>query len=98
MRRVLFMLLAAVIAAPVASSAQSFADAGPAAVPTAPVPATPPVPVAEMVATAPSQAETVKESRVAVDVRDDRQFAQRGSFWWLVGVVVVAGVILAILL
>jgi|GEM_PF-2748628 len=98
MRRVLFLLIAAVFAAPVASSAQSFADAGPAAAPTAPAPATAPVPVAEMVATAPSQSETVRESRAAVDLRDDRQFAQRGSFWWLVGVVVVAGVILAVLL
>jgi hypothetical protein len=39
----------------------------------------------------------VEESRVADDA-EAAQWPQRGSFWWLVGVIVVAGVILAVLL
>ena len=38
------------------------------------------------------------EERAAPDEADAAQWPQRGSFWWLVGVIVVAGVILAVLL
>ncbi|MBV9773262.1 MAG: hypothetical protein JO040_04895, partial [Gemmatimonadetes bacterium] len=39
------------------------------------------------------------EARKSEHARASRdQFAQRGSFWWVVGVIVVAGVILAVIL
>lgn len=38
------------------------------------------------------------EERAAPDEADAAQWPQRGSFWWLVGVIVVAGVLLALLL
>jgi hypothetical protein len=38
------------------------------------------------------------EKRAAPDDAAVAQLPQRGSFWWLVGVIVVAGVILAVLL
>ena len=38
------------------------------------------------------------EERVAADEAEAAQWPQRGSFWWLVAVVVVAGVILALVL
>ena len=98
MRHVLALLAAVLLAAlPAPAAAQSFAEAAPAvSVPAAPVPVT------DAVATAPAQQEKVQESAraesLARDLRDDRQFAQRGSFWWLVGVIVIAGVLLAVLL
>ena len=99
MRHVLALLAAVLLAAlPAPAGAQSFAEAAPAvsAAPAAPLPA------ADMAATAPAQGEKVQESAraesLARDLRDDRQLAQRGSFWWLVGVIVVAGVLLAVLL
>lgn len=99
MRHVLALLAAVLLAAlPVPAAAQSFAEAAPAvsAAPAAPLPAT------DVAATTPAQEEKVQESAraesLARDLRDDRQLAQRGSFWWLVGVIVVAGVLLAVLL
>ena len=38
------------------------------------------------------------EERTATGDTESAQLPARGSFWWLVGVVVVAGVILAVLL
>ncbi len=98
MRHVLALLAAVLLAAlPAPAAAQSFVEAAPAvSVPAAPVPVT------DVVATAPAQQEKVQESAraesLARDLRDDRQLAQRGSFWWLVGVIVIAGVLLAVLL
>ena len=96
MRYVLALFAAVLLVAlPAPAAAQSFVEAAPAAssVPAAPVPAT------EMVATASSQQEKVQESARAESLaRDDRQLGPRGSFWWVVGVIVVAGVILAVLL
>lgn len=99
MRHVLTLLAVVLLAAlPAPAAAQSFAEAAPA-VSSAPAA---PVPVTDVVATTPAQQEKVQESaraeNLARDVRDDRQLAQRGSFWWLVGVIVVAGVLLAVLL
>jgi hypothetical protein len=59
-----------------------------------------------MVAEVPPQIETgMNLTRIVLEERsstsDDAavaQFPARGSFWWLVGVVVVAGVILAVIL
>ena len=98
MRHVLALLAVVLLAAlPAPTAAQSYAEAAPAvSVPAAPVPVT------DAVATAPAQQEKVQESAraesLARDFRDDRQLAQRGSFWWLVGVIVIAGVLLAVLL
>jgi hypothetical protein len=98
MRHVLALLAAVLLAAlPAPAAAQSFVEAAPAvSAPAAPLPVT------DAVATAPAQQEKVQESAraesLARDFRDDRQFAQRGSFWWLVGVIVIAGVLLAVLL
>ncbi|HEU0076902.1 MAG TPA: hypothetical protein VFQ76_04580 [Longimicrobiaceae bacterium] len=99
MRHVLALLAAVLLAAlPAPAAAQSFVEAAPtvSSVPAAPVPVT------DAVATAPAQQEKVQESAraesLARDFRDDRQLAQRGSFWWLVGVIVIAGVLLAVLL
>ncbi len=99
MRHVLALFAIALLAIlPAPAAAQSFVEAAPAA---ASVPASP-VPVTDAVATSPAQQEKVQESAraesLARDVRDDRQLAQRGSFWWLVGVIVIAGVLLAVLL
>lgn len=99
MRHVLALFALVLLAyLPVPAAAQSFVEAAPAV---ASAPAAP-VPVTDVVATAPAQQEKVQESAraesLARDVRDDRQFAQRGSFWWLVGVIVIAGVLLAVLL
>jgi hypothetical protein len=52
-------------------------------------------------ATAPAQlqlSEIQIESRAVSDDAAAAQVAQRGSFWWLVGAIVIAGVALAILL
>ena len=38
------------------------------------------------------------EQRVVADEAEAAQWPPRGSFWWLVGVIVVAGVLLAVLL
>jgi hypothetical protein len=38
------------------------------------------------------------EQKQMADEADAAQWPRRGSFWWLVGVIVVAGVILAVLL
>jgi hypothetical protein len=38
------------------------------------------------------------ERSTAADEAEAAQWPQRGSFWWLVGVIVVAGVLLALLL
>lgn len=100
--RLVLTLLAAVlfVALPAPAAAQAFVDAAPAAsaAPAAPVPET------ELAATAPAQQEKVQESvlaaaRSAENARDDRdQLGPRGGFWWMVGVVVVAGLILVLLL
>jgi hypothetical protein len=94
MRHVLALLAAVLLAAlPAPAAAQSFVEAAP--VVSAPAS---PVPVTEVVATA-SQQEKVQESARAESLaRDDRQLGPRGGFWWIVGVIVVAGVILAVLL
>ena len=41
---------------------------------------------------------TQVEERNTTAAADAGQFPARGSFWWLVGVIVVAGVILVLLL
>jgi hypothetical protein len=52
----------------------------------------------------PSPRSELQVTRVAVEERapareaNAAQFPARGSFWWLVGVIVVAGVILAVVL
>ena len=99
MRHVLALLAVVLLAAlPAPATAQSFAEAAPAV---ASAPAAP-VPAMDVAATAAAQEEKVQESAraesLARDLRDERQLAQRGSFWWLVGVIVVAGVLLALLL
>lgn len=43
-------------------------------------------------------AEVAVEERAAPEGAEAAQLGPRGGFWWLVGVVVVAGVILAVLL
>ncbi|MEW5927269.1 MAG: hypothetical protein AB1941_07285 [Gemmatimonadota bacterium] len=101
MRHVLALLAAVLLAAfPAPAAAQSFAETAPA-VSAVPAPAAP-LPATDVAATALAQGEKVQESAraesLARDLRDDRQLAQRGSFWWLVGVIVVAGVLLAVLL
>ncbi|HEX2189595.1 MAG TPA: hypothetical protein VHG51_11885 [Longimicrobiaceae bacterium] len=97
--RLVLALLAAVLLAALPAPAAAFESTDPApaaAAPSAPAPAT------ELAATAPAQGETVRESARAEsltrELREERQIAQRGSFWWLVGVIVVAGVLLAVLL
>jgi hypothetical protein len=97
MRSVL-VLVALLLAAPFAALAQE------AHLSTAPAPqlraptteaASSAAPVAQEVATEPIRAESREEAP-----REDRrdQFARRGSFWWLVGVIVVAAVIVSVLL
>lgn len=38
------------------------------------------------------------ENRASADAEEMRQVGERGSFWWIVAVIVVAGVILAVVL
>lgn len=40
----------------------------------------------------------LQESRAAADADAAAQLGPRGSFWWMVGVIVVAGIILAVVL
>lgn len=96
MRNVL-ALVVLLLAAPVAASAQEAS--------LQPAPVSPPAPSTELVASTvantpeavaqPVRAEA-RKSGEATAARD--QMPSRGSFWWLVGVIVVAGVILAVLL
>lgn len=93
--RLVLALLAAVllVAAPAPASATPSTEPAPAASATAPS--------MEMVATSPGQGVTVQASVRAESLAremEERQIAQRGSFWWLVGVIVIAGVLLAVLL
>ena len=93
--RTILALVAVLLAAPLSGAAQEFTQVPPLA---------PRAPVTEMVSTAPAEAQLVQEpvrdeaheTRTAPARRD--QFAQRGSFWWLVGVIVVAAVLIAVLL
>jgi hypothetical protein len=91
--RFVLTLLAVVLLGAAPAGAQSSVEARVPAAPAVPAP----VPATEMVVTAPAQ-EKVQDSRAARDLRDDYQLGPRGSFWWLVGVVVVAGIILAVVL
>ncbi len=83
----------ALLAAPAAARADAAPPAEPAGVAAVqPSLATPAPPAPEM---------KLKEVRVEEAQQDrdaDVATPQRGSFWWLVGVIVVAGVILAVLL
>ncbi|HEX7241299.1 MAG TPA: hypothetical protein VF263_13575 [Longimicrobiaceae bacterium] len=95
MRKVL-ALVALLLAAPAGAAAQESLQ------PSTPIPTRTPVarvleaaPVEASLATQPVKAEA-RETAEARESRD--QFAQRGSFWWLVGVIVIAGVLLAVLL
>ncbi|HEX2091116.1 MAG TPA: hypothetical protein VHG28_01895 [Longimicrobiaceae bacterium] len=94
--RTILALVVVLLAAPLGAAAQEYAQ------PQAPL--APRAPVTELVATAPVEAQVVQEP-VRAEAREAReevakrdQFAQRGSFWWLVGVIVIAGVLLAVLL
>lgn len=72
---------------------------GPAPAPevtAAPAPAAAPLPEPAPVNTEPARAEDRQISQNTVQVEGD-PFA-RGSFWWMVGVIVVAGLILFVLL
>ena len=96
MRRfVPFVLIALSAAAPLSASPTE----GEAAVPL-PEPAVAAPALVEEAPTAPElrlDEVRVEQSEVADDA-DTGQLPARGSFWWLVGVIVVAGVILALLL
>jgi hypothetical protein len=69
-----------------------------------PAPAPPPAPAVVQpveAPTVPASEMKLKEVRVQADRHADDAVVQgpaRGSFWWLVGVIVVAGVILAVVL
>lgn len=95
--RLVLALLAAVllVALPAPGTAHATEPVSTAPAASAPAPAT------EMVATSPAQGVKVQESVRAESLAremEERQIAQRGSFWWLVGVIVVAGILLAVLL
>lgn len=88
-----FALALALLAVPAAARAEAAPPAAPAAV----------QPAVTSAAVQAPQAPEMKLQEVQVkDAAQHRDAAapslQRGSFWWLVGVIVVAGVILAIVL
>lgn len=93
--RFVLALVVLLLAAPMAA-AQSLAPTAPlprevtaVVVPAATAETTRPATLVEI----PAEARAVIEARAA-----DPDMPARGSFWWLVGVVVVAGIILAVLL
>lgn len=84
------------LGAPVAASAQEAAMQL--------TPASAPAPATELAATTTATAPEVTAEPVRAESRQDGaaraardQFARRGSFWWMVGVIVVAGLILVAL-
>ena len=94
MRSALCLLALSLLVAPVASAAE------PNVPEEAPVPAaTVDVPT-EQPEAAPMHLQEIRveERTHAAPAADAAQMPARGSFWWLVGVIVVAGVILAVLL
>ena len=86
------LLLSLAIAAPLAATEVEAPDAAP--VPTVAVEA--PADAAD--APVMHLEEIQVEQRNTIAAADAAQFPARGSFWWLVGVIVVAGVILVLLL
>ncbi len=94
MRALILPLFALLLSAPALGATESDpTDArAPEVVPSAVVEAAP-----EAEATM-QLAEVSLEERTASEDASAAQLPQRGSFWWLVGVIVVAGVILAVLL
>ena len=88
------VLLAILLAAPAASAIGNDPADGhvPEVVRAAPADPTPGVDASLRVE------EVAVEARTATDGAASAQCAERGSFWWVVGVIVVAGVILAVLL
>jgi hypothetical protein len=85
-------LLALVVAAPLSASENEPAPPEPLpAVIEEPTAERPPVPAMNL-------QEIQVEERSAAPDAEVAQVPRRGSFWWLVGVIVVAGVILAVLL
>lgn len=95
MQRILsFAIIALAAAAPLHASTVPAADEPlPEPVLAEPILVEPAPPAPEM------RLEAVQvEERAAPDEAEAAQWPQRGSFWWLVGVIVVAGVILALLL
>ena len=95
MRRIPVALLALCLAAPALSAsatepaAEPSAELAPAVVAESPPAADAAMNLTEI---------TVEERAAAADESAAAQLGPRGSFWWVVGVIVVAGVILAILL
>ena len=90
--RIALPLVFSLLVMPVAARAESPAPATPSALVVVQPIQAPTVPTSEM---------KLKEVRVQVDRQADDAAVQgpsRGSFWWLVGVIVVAGVILAVVL
>lgn len=94
--RSILVLLALLLTAPFSALAQEahFSSAPQLRAPTTEV-ASSAAPATQEVATQPIRAEAREEAS-----REERrdQFARRGSFWWLVGVIVVAAVIVSVLL
>jgi hypothetical protein len=103
MRRfVPFALVGLMAATPLAASTD-LAEGGPVTQPEAVLPADPVQPAPELAQEAPEapelQLDPVQARKIEVtDEAEAAQWPQRGSFWWLVGVIVVAGVLLAVLL
>lgn len=102
MRRVVpFVLMGLVAATPLPAVAAPPASEDPLEGKAAdlPAPAVAPLIVEDAPAAPEVRLQSVQvEERVAADEADAAQWPRRGSFWWLVGVIVVAGVILAVLL
>jgi hypothetical protein len=94
MRRLLTVVLSSLLLAAPALSASEPASA-PAALPEARLSvtekATPDVPAVRL-------AKVKADERVSTDKATATQLGPRGGFWWMVGVIVVAGVILAVVL
>lgn len=93
MRRLFSALVLLVLVVPVAGATE-----------TEPLEPSVPEVVSEIAVDAPGEGDLqlekvqVEERTAQADSDSERQLPPRGSFWWLVGVVVVAGVILAIVL
>ncbi len=95
--RIVLALVALMLAAPAARAQEASLQPAPTPVPTVSTElAASMSPALAEISTEPVRAEA-REVRDAKAAKDD-QFAQRGSFWWLVGVIVIAGVLLAVLL
>lgn len=92
--RIVLALLMVFLVAPLAA-AQSLA---PTAQEPAPVPAVVVPAVKAHAAEAASIVEIPAEARAAAEAQAVDPMPSRGSFWWIVAVIVVAGVILAVLL